>query len=58
MGSLKETAEKILDAADEDLKAEPVNHGVMAQRLRDDGWHPGALLAAMPDASFGPPGPR
>ena len=60
LGSLKETAQKILDAADEDLKAEPVNHGVMAQRLRDGGWHPGSqtLLAAMPDTSFGLPEPR
>ena len=53
---MKDTVAKILDAADEELKAEPVNQGVMAQRLRDEGWYPGSLLATMPDAQF--PGPH
>ena len=58
LGSLKETVAKILDAADEDLRAEPINHGVMAQRLRDQGWHVGSLLGAVPDATFSQPPKR
>ena len=48
----------LLDAADTDLQAEPTNHGVMAQRLRDEGWHVGSLLGAMPDTTFSTPPKR
>ena len=58
LGSLKETAQKILDAADTDLLAEPINHGAMAQHLQQEGWYVGSLLSAMPDTTFSTPPKR